>query len=91
MAQAASTILRSCELGNFDDPTRAATLYEDNPTAIQEDVMKIINHWSLATGRNLKARRAETLPPQTQRPALSNGRRASGPGRPVLAANGRVN
>lgn len=90
MAEAASTILRSCELEKFNQDSDAATLYEAD-TPIRQDVLKIINHWSLATGRNLKARRAETLPPQMRRPALSNGRRAHGGERPLLPANGRIN
>ena len=58
MAEAASTILRFLELQEFSTVTKAKALYDiDGP--IRDDVLKIINHWSLATGRNLKGRRTD--------------------------------
>jgi hypothetical protein len=59
MAEPASSILRFVELEKFSDEPGAATLYA--PTgAIKDDALTIINHWGMATGRNLKVRRTTT-------------------------------
>ena len=92
MAEAASTILRFIELQEFSTDTKAKALYDvDGP--IRDDVLRIINHWSLATGRNLKVRRTD-LPsagsPVRSRPtqlAAPVGLRAGG----QLAVNGSRN
>jgi hypothetical protein len=61
-----SFLLRELELGAFNTPGGAVNLYTpvtaDFPAAIQE----IITHWSLATGRDLKAKPASLVPPQPQ-------------------------
>jgi hypothetical protein len=62
MAQEASSILRLVELEQFSTPPGSATLYSGSG-AISDDVLTIINHWSLATGRNLKIRTPETAGP----------------------------
>lgn len=58
MAEEASTILRFLELQEFSTDTKAEALYGFSGP-IRDDVLKIINHWSLATGRNLKVRRTD--------------------------------
>jgi hypothetical protein len=63
MAEPASSILRFVELEKFSNETGAATLYAPSG-AIKDDALTIINHWGMATGRNLKVRRTTTgLPP----------------------------
>jgi hypothetical protein len=58
MADAASMILRFVELEYFNTQPNAAQL-SSGVGAISTDVLRIINHWSLATGRNLKVRKTE--------------------------------
>ena len=66
LARTMSFLLRELELGAFNTPGGAVNLYTpvtaDFPAAIQE----IITHWSLATGRDLKAKPASLVPPQPQ-------------------------
>jgi hypothetical protein len=59
MAEAASGILRFVELERFSDVAGATTL-TSGAGAISDDVLTIINHWSIATGRNLKKRTSDT-------------------------------
>ncbi|MBI4900954.1 MAG: hypothetical protein HY829_10810 [Actinobacteria bacterium] len=64
MAEPASSLLRFVELEKFSTEAGAATLYA--PTgAIKDDALTVINHWGMATGRNLKARRTTTGIPAT--------------------------
>lgn len=59
MAEPASSLLRFVELEKFSTEPGAATLYA--PTgAIKDDALTVINHWGMATGRNLKVRRPTT-------------------------------
>ena len=72
MAEAASTILRACELEAFNTTAGAASLYTPGSPML-EDVLTVINHWSLATGRNLKTKRADVGgTPVTRRPAAGS-------------------
>jgi len=65
MAEPASSLLRFVELEKFSNEAGAATLYA--PTgAIKDDALTVINHWGMATGRNLKVRRASTGLPSTR-------------------------
>lgn len=82
MAEAASTILRSTELEVFNSDAGAALLYSPGSPML-DDVLKIVNHWSAATGRNLKVRRAEVGGSSVARPVLSRPR--------TMALNGRTN
>ncbi|MEV7098135.1 hypothetical protein AB0M80_35375 [Amycolatopsis sp. NPDC051045] len=57
MAQPAASVLAALETGVFNDPAGAQALYI-LPTAgnpIRNDMQTIITHWSLATGRDVKA------------------------------------
>ena len=66
LAQTVSFLLRELELGSFNTIGGAANLYTpvtaNFPAAIQE----IITHWSIATGRDLKAKPASLVPLQPQ-------------------------
>jgi hypothetical protein len=57
LAEAMSRLLIDIEMGLFNDPATVRALYAppppDNP--LRGDVMSVITHWSLATGRDLKA------------------------------------
>lgn len=70
MAQPAANILTMLETGVFNTPVGARTLYAlpagGNP--IRNDMQTIITHWSIATGRDVKAQ-----PVQAATPVSSNG------------------
>lgn len=56
MASPLSRLLSEIEMGTFDDPTQVPRLYDDaRPNHFKDDVLTVINHWSEATGHNLKA------------------------------------
>jgi hypothetical protein len=90
LATAMSLILREMELGTFNDPaTGAPALFQPSttsqPNPFQEAMQQIITHWTIATGRDLKAARVSVAPtaPTPVRPTP----------RPIVAApsgNGRV-
>jgi hypothetical protein len=76
MAEPASTLMRFLELRKFSETTTAEALYDlSTPNPIREDALVVINHWSIATGRDLKLRRPaekaqRRMPaPVTQRPS----------------------
>ena len=50
-----SSVLRAIELGLFDDPTAAATLF-DATTALGGEMRDLINLWQSATGERVKDR-----------------------------------
>jgi hypothetical protein len=81
MADPISNILRFVEDGQFNTVAMAPTLYM--PGAIQSAMTEIISQWSLATGRDMKARKVTVTPgtipgqpprraplPSTQRPTV---------------------
>ncbi len=76
LAEAMSPILRAIENADFNTEVTAPTLY--SPNAIRERMMEIITHWSIATGRDMKARKVtvsgQTLPGTVSRPPVTNGR-----------------
>jgi hypothetical protein len=58
MAEPASSLMRFLELERFSQPGTAAALFDDAPNnAARADALIVINHWSIATGRDLKLRR----------------------------------
>lgn len=58
MAEPASSLMRFLELERFSESTTAAALFNDEPNnAARADALIVINHWSMATGRDLKLRR----------------------------------
>jgi hypothetical protein len=81
LADPASTLLRFIELERFSDASTASVLFDLTPVnRIREDALVVVNHWAIATGRNLKLRRLREAPPT--RP----GPRPTAPPAPVLAA-----
>jgi hypothetical protein len=50
-----SSLLRAIELGLFDDPTAAATLF-DATTALGGEMRDVIDLWQSATGERVKDR-----------------------------------
>jgi hypothetical protein len=87
-----SLILRAMENGTFNDGAGAIALFTpsppgDPPNPFQEAMQQIVAHWTIATGRDLKASRVSVAPtaPTAVRPTP----------RPIVAAppastNGRV-
>ena len=86
LAEPVSSLLRFIEARRFDDPSGAATLYADVPgNTLREDLMTIITHWSLATGRNLKV-----MGPAASSWSRPTGGGAAGPARTGPARPGAV-
>jgi hypothetical protein len=86
MAEPLSRILSLLETGLFNTPAGAVTLYA-RPAApatnpIAEDMLTIITHWSIATGRDVKS--ALVRAPATQ-PATTNGQ-VKPPAAPIPAS-----
>jgi hypothetical protein len=84
LAPALSRILRGIEAGLFNTVGTIPVLYTPGPGAtpnlIREDMNTIINHWSIATGRDMKARQV-TVSPRMTTPApmpTSNGHAGHG-------------
>lgn len=53
-SQPASRLLLRIEAGEFNDAANARLLYDESDT-ITYDVQDLVTHWSLATGRDMKA------------------------------------
>jgi hypothetical protein len=60
LAEPLSRVLIAIETGLFNAPASAPALYA--PGALRDDLMTWITHWSIATGRDLKARRVAVSP-----------------------------
>jgi hypothetical protein len=80
IADPVSQIIRFIEAGVFNAPGAASALY--TAPALRDAMREIIVQWSLATGKDMKARKvaitSSTLPGQTARPVPAP-RRASQP------------
>jgi hypothetical protein len=81
LAPALSRILIAIEAGQFNTVGAVPVLYTPGPGSTsnpaREDMNTIINHWSIATGRDMKARQV-TVSPRMTTPApmpASNGHR----------------
>ena len=74
IAEALSRLLILIERGTFNSPDNARALYAPStgpvPNGVREDAMAVITHWSLASGRDLKAHKTSVLPPAL---AMTNG------------------
>src|SRR5690348_7791784 len=69
LAEPASSLLRFVELERFSDAATASVLFDLTPlNRVREDALVVINHWAIATGRNLKVRRLREAPPARTRP-----------------------
>lgn len=82
LAPRMSALLKRIESGDFNDPGNVQALYLDNPPGtnlLRRDMLDIINQWSLATGRDMKARRttptARTPAPRSPVPAAQSAQR----------------
>jgi hypothetical protein len=67
LSQAFSSLLQSIETGLFNDPGGVAPLYTP-PSTIEANVEIVIDQYSLATGRDLKARTIATTERATTAP-----------------------
>jgi hypothetical protein len=74
LAEPLSRILIAVETGLFNSPANAAALYAPGP--LRDDMMTVITHWSIATGRDLKARKVAMSPTGA---VPSNGQPPSAP------------
>ena len=92
-----STLLNHIELGNLDQIPEIETLFGLGPNRVRDDTATIITHWSMITGRDLKAPRT-TLSPAgpMSRPATAGAGSYAAPAGYVTAAaavpsgNGKV-
>lgn len=81
LAPRVSVLLKRIEEGDYDSPSQVSVLYADYqtgpPNPIRKDLLDIINQWSIATGRDLKARRTTVTARRPARPlvAATNGKR----------------
>lgn len=63
LAEPASSLLRFIELEQFSEASKASVLFDLTPlNRVREDALVVINHWAIATGRNLKVRRPREAP-----------------------------
>jgi hypothetical protein len=71
LAPRLSVLLKRIEAGDYNSPSSVSVLYSENavppPNPIRKDMLDIINQWSIATGRDMKARRT-TITPRTATP-----------------------
>jgi hypothetical protein len=94
LALAMSPVLIQIEDGRFNNPGNAPALYRQliggvvNP--LRENMMRIIDHWSIATGRDMKARRV-TVTPRVRPPAAAQPPAAPRPPTASAAATPSAN
>jgi hypothetical protein len=94
LAEAMSRLLIGIETGQFNSPANVRALYAPPtaqvPNPLREDVLAIITHWSMATGRDLKAGKVTTSPrtvaPQAPTPRAPSAASANGSGTPSRVA-----
>jgi hypothetical protein len=78
LAPRMSALFQQIEVGSYNDPANVSVLYANPPgppNPIRKDMLDIINQWSIATGRDMKARRT-TATPRTMVTAARNGQRS---------------
>jgi hypothetical protein len=78
LAEPMSRILIALETGLYNDPGDVPALYA--PGAVRDDMMTIVTHWSIATGRDIKAGKVIVSPRAVTPPAPA----------PAPAPDGRV-
>jgi hypothetical protein len=83
LAEPVSAVLRTIELGLFDDPVQAENLFSGTGTA-SDDMNNIINNWQSATGERVKDRPPGTV--AAARPAQPLRVPSPGPVAPVAPA-----
>jgi hypothetical protein len=69
IASAVSVLLKEIELGAYSTAALAPNLYALPPTGnpVRDNVLRVINHWSMITGRDMKAGKV-TVSPRTELP-----------------------
>jgi hypothetical protein len=77
LAPRVSTLLKRIEAGDYNSPSVVSVLYSENaigpPNPIRKDMLDIINQWSTATGRDMKARRTTITPRTASKPLVTAG------------------
>jgi hypothetical protein len=79
LAPRVSTLLKRIEAGDYNSPSNVSVLYSEGtgpPNPIRKDMLDIINQWSVATGRDMKARRTTITPRTASKPLVSAGVRS---------------
>jgi hypothetical protein len=79
LAPRVSALLKRIEAGDYNNPSTVNVLYADPlsgpPNPIRKDTLDIINQWSIATGRDMKARRTTVTARTTPRQLTAIGSR----------------
>ena len=69
-----STLLQELEAGDFDTIAEIETLYAPGttaaPNAVRDDLAAIVHHWSIISGRDIKAPRTPLSPTFSPPPAM---------------------
>jgi hypothetical protein len=83
LADATSVILRAIEAGTFNTELTSPLLYQPPPQGARDAMQAIIRDWTIATGRDMKARKVSVSAPRP--------RPIAAPARPIAppASNGR--
>ncbi|MGW4646376.1 hypothetical protein [Kitasatospora sp. NPDC004289] len=73
LAPRVAVLFRQIELGRYNNPSAVSVLYTEppgSPNPVRRDLLDIINHWSVATGRDIGAQRTTVTlrTPPTPRP-----------------------
>jgi hypothetical protein len=79
LAPRMSTLLKHIEAGDYNNPGNVNVLYSESSgtsNMIRQDMLDIINQWSVATGRDMKARRTTITPRTASKPLVSAGVRS---------------
>lgn len=84
LADAMSLLLRAIEAGTFNTEQTAPLLYQPPPGGAQDTMQAIIRDWTIATGRDMKARKVSVSAP-TPTPIAAPARPIGAP-----ATNGRA-
>jgi hypothetical protein len=92
IADLVSAVLRFIELGKFDHPSVAATLYTPG-TTLQKDMIRIIDLWEMATGDSIKDQgvrvTAGSAQPQRHAPPARSLSASTNGHRPVVGSGTR--
>lgn len=83
-----SSLLRAVENGDYNESSKVGVLYADPQpplpaNQVRKDMLEIINHWSIATGRDMKARRTTPTPRAVNVTINGNGQARTRPRSPV--------
>lgn len=82
LSSSMSRLLLAVERGEFNGPGQAQLLYRlptDGVNPIRDDMQTVITHWSIATGRDLKASKVTVTPRRPEDTALGRNGNAARP------------